>query len=120
MYWYGVQLLENKGSLFQIEKLAPYESRAVLPSRRESLEAIQQEMKRSGMDTLFGTTSIFIFPGYPFKLVDGLITNFHQPGSTLVLLIAALVGEDWKKIYQEALDTDYRFLSYGDSSLLWV
>jgi S-adenosylmethionine:tRNA ribosyltransferase-isomerase len=52
--------------------------------------------------------------------VDGLITNFHQPGSTLVLLIAALVGEDWKKIYQEALDADYRFLSYGDSSLLWV
>jgi S-adenosylmethionine:tRNA ribosyltransferase-isomerase len=120
MYWYGVQLLENKGSQFQIEKLAPYESRSVLPSRRESLEAIQQEMKRSGVDTLFGTTSIFIFPGYPFKLVDGLITNFHQPGSTLVLLIAALVGEDWKKIYQEALDTDYRFLSYGDSSLLWV
>jgi S-adenosylmethionine:tRNA ribosyltransferase-isomerase len=120
MYWYGVQLLENKGSLFQIEKLAPYESRSVLPSRRESLEAIRQEMKRSGIDTLFGTTSIFIFPGYPFKLVDGLVTNFHQPGSTLVLLIAALVGKDWKKIYQEALDTDYRFLSYGDSSLLWV
>jgi S-adenosylmethionine:tRNA ribosyltransferase-isomerase len=120
MYWYGVQLLENKGNLFQIEKLAPYESRAALPSRRESLQAIQQEMKQSGIDTLFGTTSIFIFPGYPFKLVDGLITNFHQPGSTLVLLIAALVGEDWKKIYQEALDTDYRFLSYGDSSLLWI
>ena len=120
MYWYGVQLLENKGNLFQIEKLAPYENRSILPSRKESLEAIQQEMKRSGIDTLFGTTSIFIFPGYPFKLVDGLITNFHQPGSTLVLLIAALVGEDWKKIYQEALDTDYRFLSYGDSSLLWV
>jgi S-adenosylmethionine:tRNA ribosyltransferase-isomerase len=120
MYWYGVQLLENKGNLFQIEKLAPYEKRSILPSRKESLEAIQQEMKRSGIDTLFGTTSIFIFPGYPFKLVDGLITNFHQPGSTLVLLIAALVGEDWKKIYQEALDTDYRFLSYGDSSLLWV
>ena len=120
MYWYGVQLLENKGNLFQIEKLAPYEKRSILPSRKESLEAIQQEMKRSGIDTLFGTTSIFIFPGYPFKLVDGLITNFHQPGSTLVLLIAALVGEDWKKIYQEALDNDYRFLSYGDSSLLWV
>ena len=82
--------------------------------------AIKNEMERSGTDTLFGTTSIFIFPGYKFQLVDGLITNFHQPGSTLVLLIAALVGEGWKKIYQEALDSNYRFLSYGDSSLLWI
>ena len=120
MYWYGVQILENRGNLFQIEKLAPYSSRTTLFSRREPLEAIRKEMEQSGRDTLFGTTSIFIFPGYTFKLVDGLITNFHQPNSTLVLLIAALVGEDWKKIYHEALDTNYRFLSYGDSSLLWV
>jgi S-adenosylmethionine:tRNA ribosyltransferase-isomerase len=120
MYWYGVQLIEHQGNRFEIEKLAPYVSRASLPTRREVLEAIKNEMERSGTDTLFGTTSIFIFPGYKFQLVDGLITNFHQPGSTLVLLIAALVGEDWKKIYQEALDSNYRFLSYGDSSLLWI
>lgn len=120
MYWYGVQLIENRGNRFEIEKLAPYVSRASLPTRREVLEAIKNEMERSGSDTLFGTTSIFIFPGYKFQLVDGLITNFHQPGSTLVLLIAALVGEDWKKIYQEALDSNYRFLSYGDSSLFWI
>lgn len=120
MYWYGVQLIENQGNRFEIEKLAPYVSRASLPTRREVLEAIKNEMERSTTDTLFGTTSIFIFPGYKFQLVDGLITNFHQPDSTLVLLIAALVGEDWKKIYQEALDSNYRFLSYGDSSLLWI
>jgi S-adenosylmethionine:tRNA ribosyltransferase-isomerase len=119
MYWYGVQLIENQGNRFEIEKLAPYVSRASLPTRREVLEAIKNEMERSGTDTLFGTTSIFIFPGYKFQLVDGLITNFHQPGSTLVLLIAALVGEDWKKIYSHALGNNYRFLSFGDGSLLW-
>lgn len=120
MYWYGVQLIENRGNQFEIEKLAPYAKRAYLPNRKEALQAILKELDKSGSDTLFGTTSIFIFPGYKFQLVDGLITNFHQPGSTLVLLIAALVGADWRKIYQEALDSDYRFLSYGDSSLLWV
>lgn len=120
MYWYGVQLIEKRGNRFEIEKLAPYASRPSLPTRKEVLQAILKEMDESGTDTLFGTTSIFIFPGYKFQLVDGLITNFHQPGSTLVLLIAALIGEDWKKIYQEALDSNYRFLSYGDSSLLWI
>ncbi len=120
MYWYGVQLIENRGNRFEIEKLAPYAKRTYFPNRKEALQAILKELDKSGSDTLFGTTSIFIFPGYKFQLVDGLITNFHQPGSTLVLLIAALVGADWKKIYQEALDSDYRFLSYGDSSLLWI
>ena len=120
MYWYGVQLIENRGNQFEIEKLAPYAKRAYSPNRKEALQAILKELDKSGSDALFGTTSIFIFPGYKFQLVDGLITNFHQPGSTLVLLIAALVGADWKKIYQEALDSDYRFLSYGDSSLLWI
>ena len=102
MYWYGVQLIENRGNQFEIEKLAPYAKRPYLPNRKEALQAILKELDKSGSDTLFGTTSIFIFPGYKFQLVDGLITNFHQPGSTLVLLIAALVGADWEKIYQEA------------------
>ena len=120
MYWFGVQLLENRGTLFQIEKLAPYVLRESLPTGKEALEAIVKEMNAKSVDSLLGTTEIFLFPGYQFQLVDGLITNFHQPGSTLVLLIAALLGEDWKKVYQEALTKDYRFLSYGDSSLLWV
>jgi S-adenosylmethionine:tRNA ribosyltransferase-isomerase len=58
-------------------------------------------------------------PGYSFKVVDVLITNFHQPGSTLILLIAAFIGPDWKKVYAEALGNSYRFLSFGDSSLLY-
>jgi S-adenosylmethionine:tRNA ribosyltransferase-isomerase len=120
MYWFGVQLLENRGTLFQIEKLAPYARRESLPTGKEALEAIVKEMKAKSVDSLLGTTEIFLFPGYKFQLIDGLITNFHQPGSTLVLLIAALLGEDWKKVYHEALAKDYRFLSYGDSSLLWV
>lgn len=120
MYWFGVQLLENRGTLFQIEKLAPYVRRESLPTGKAALEAIVKEMHAKSVDSLLGTTEIFLFPGYQFQLVDGLITNFHQPGSTLVLLIAALLGEDWKKVYQEALANDYRFLSYGDSSLLWV
>ena len=120
MYWFGVQLLENRGSIFHIEKLAPYARREFLPTGKEALEAIVKEMNAKSVDSLLGTTEIFLFPGYRFQLVDGLITNFHQPGSTLILLIAALLGEDWKKVYQEALANNYRFLSYGDSSLLWV
>jgi S-adenosylmethionine:tRNA ribosyltransferase-isomerase len=120
MYWFGVQLLENRGGIFQIEKLAPYARRESLPTGKEALEAIVKEMNAKSVDSLLGTTEIFLFPGYRFQLVDGLITNFHQPGSTLILLIAALLGKDWKKVYQEALANNYRFLSYGDSSLLWV
>jgi S-adenosylmethionine:tRNA ribosyltransferase-isomerase len=120
MYWFGVQLLENRGGIFQLKKLTPYAQREYLPTAKEALEAIVKEMNAKSVDSLLGTTEIFIFPGYRFKLVDGLITNFHQPGSTLVLLIAAILGEDWKKVYQEALDSNYRFLSYGDSSLLWI
>ncbi len=120
MYWFGVQLLENRGGIFQIEKLAPYTRRETLPTRKEALEAIVKEMNAKSVDSLLGTTEIFLFPGYQFQLLDGLITNFHQPGSTLVLLIAALLGKDWKMVYQEALANNYRFLSYGDSSLLWV
>jgi S-adenosylmethionine:tRNA ribosyltransferase-isomerase len=120
MYWYGVNLLEKKRSAFSVEKLAPYESRTCLPTRKEVLAALLEEMDRSSQDTLLGTTEIFLFTGYQFRLVDGLITNFHQPGSTLMLLISAILGEDWKKVYQEALDKNYRFLSYGDSSLLWI
>lgn len=120
LYWYGVNLIEKKGGPFAIEKLTPYHIRAYLPTRNEVLSAILEEMNLNSQDTLLGTTEIFLFPGYRFRLVDGLITNFHQPGSTLMLLVSAIMGEDWKKVYREALDKNYRFLSYGDSSLLWI
>lgn len=120
LYWYGVQLLENKGTAFQVAKLIPYDSRESLPSKNESLQAVLNQMEAEGKVEIMGETEIFIFPGYQFQMVDGLITNFHQPGTTLMLLIGSLIGDDWKKVYQEALDNDYRFLSYGDSSLLWI
>ena len=70
------------------------------------------------MDQFQFSTSLMIVPGYRFRTIRGLITNFHLPGSTLLLLIAALIGENWKRVYQSALENNYRFLSYGDSSLL--
>ncbi len=120
LYWYGVQLLENKGTAFQVAKLIPYDTRESLPSKNESLQAVLNQMEAEGKVEIMGETEIFIFPGYQFQMIDGLITNFHQPGTTLMLLIGSLIGDDWKKVYQEALDNDYRFLSYGDSSLLWI
>ena len=120
LYWYGVKLLEGKGEELRIEKLFPYEERENLPSAQKSYEAILIYMKEKGLQTIMGTTEIFIFPGYEFKIVKGLITNFHQPGSTLILLIASILGEDWRRVYRDALANDYRFLSYGDSSLLWI
>ncbi len=120
LYWYGVKLLEGKGEELKIEKLFPYETRSMLPSVKESFEAILKHMASESIDKIMGTTEIFIFPGYRYRVVSGLITNFHQPGSTLILLIATILGDDWKRVYQEALANDYRFLSYGDSSLLWM
>ncbi len=87
-------------------------------SKYEVAETLLGYMNANGLEILKGRTSIMIIPGYEFKLIDGLITNFHQPKSTLLLLIAALIGDDWKKVYKSAMDNGFRFLSYGDSSLL--
>jgi len=120
IYWYGVKILENKGKEFLIPKLFPYKERKKMPSPSESLDAVLEFMNRMEKDEIMGSTEIFIFPGYHYQMVKALITNFHQPGSTLILLIATILGDDWKKVYEEALEKDYRFLSYGDSSLLWL
>lgn len=121
LYWYGVKLFKKETAAFHIEKLYPYPwKEAELPSAAQSLQAIADYMDDAGLEEIVGETEIFIFPGYRFRLCRGIITNYHQPGSTLILLVAALVGNDWKKIYSEALANDYRFLSYGDSSLLWL
>ena len=119
LYWYGVKLLKNMGDAFYIEKLLPYQfENQELPTLEEALEAIEKLMLTQKAARIMGETQIFIFPGYRFQVCKGLITNFHMPHSTLLLLIAAFIGDDWKKIYQEALANDYRFLSYGDSSFL--
>lgn len=117
LYWFGNRLLQGNED-FAINKLEPYEQRSELPDRKAAFQAIIDWMRRHKLSQIVGSTEIFIFPGYTFKVCDGLITNFHQPGSTLMLLVGALIGEDWKKVYESALDNNYRFLSYGDSSLL--
>ncbi len=117
LYWYGVRLL-NGNENFAIEKLELYNKSEALPSRKESFQAISAWMNEKGLAKIHGTTEVFIMPGYEFKVCDGIITNFHQPDSTLLLLISAFIGNDWKNVYQSALENNYRFLSYGDSSIL--
>lgn len=117
LYWYGVKLKMNMDEEFNVLQEDPYTIDNP-PAKEEALMAILSLMDKLQTDYLVGETSIFIKPGYSFKICNGLITNFHQPGSTLILLVAALLGNHWKKVYQEALDNGYRFLSYGDSSLL--
>lgn len=85
---------------------------------RELLKIIIDYLNKNNLSHLYSSTSILLGPGYKFKTIDGLITNFHQPKSTLLLLISALIGDNWKKIYDFALKNDFRFLSYGDSSIL--
>ncbi len=117
LYWYGVKLISNPEEEFIIHQFEPYQ----LPSHLSvevALHAILTKMKKEKLESITGETSIMIIPGYPFKITKGLITNFHQPGSTLMLLVAAFIGPSWKQVYETALQNDYRFLSYGDSSLL--
>ena len=117
IYWFGVKFIKNDISPLLIEKLYPYQHES-LPSTEESLKAILVEMEKKNVEEITAETEIFIFPSYQFKLCKGIITNYHQPESTLILLIAALIGKDWRNVYEEAMTKDYRFLSYGDSSLL--
>ena len=121
LYWCGVNLLEGKKTNLQeirIGQWEPYESVGHY-TLQESIDAIIRQMESEQTDSISGETQLLIAPGYQFRVVDGIVTNFHQPGSTLLLLIAAFIGKNWEKVYSEALTKEYRFLSYGDSSLLW-
>jgi S-adenosylmethionine:tRNA ribosyltransferase-isomerase len=118
LYWYGVKLISQPKSEFVIDQFEPYNQLTDI-TKRQALEAILCKMDSDYTDVITGQTSIMIMPGYTFKITDILNTNFHQPGSTLLLLIAAFVGSDWRRVYDEALNNQYRFLSYGDSSLLF-
>lgn len=119
LYWFGVMLGSEANAQFWIPKLYPYDSHTDLPNRQQSFEAILKMMEKRGLHEITGHTEIMIMPGYEFKVCDGLITNFHQPSSTLILLVAAFTKGKWREVYHAALDNDYRFLSYGDSSILW-
>lgn len=117
LYYIGVSCIEN-GHPEDVSQWAPYE-RDYPYSVEESLGAILDYLDANCLDELKAGTRIIIVPGFRFRLVDILVTNFHQPESTLILLISAFVGGDWRTIYDYALGHDFRFLSYGDSSLLF-
>lgn len=122
LYWIGNDLLNEVTpdlSGIAVSQWHPY-TNAKKHSTANALNALCTYMKDHNLTRLITRTQIIIAPGYTFHVVSGLVTNFHQPQSTLLLLVAALVGPDWKRIYEHALQNDYRFLSYGDSSLLWL
>ena len=127
LYFIGKQLadkkMENgkwKMDNLHVGQFEPYEEvqSDKVQSTKDALQAIVDYLEATGQDILHAETQIMIKPGYTFRVVNQLITNFHQPQSTLLLLVSAFVGEDWRKIYDYALSHDFRFLSYGDSSIL--
>lgn len=120
LFWHGVKICLNKvGREVEIKQWDAYELLLGDITPIQSITAIIEKMQKDNENVLVGSTQIILAPGYQFRLVDALITNFHQPENTLILLIAAFVGKDWRSIYDHALNNNYRFLSYGDSSLLF-
>ncbi|WP_242927038.1 S-adenosylmethionine:tRNA ribosyltransferase-isomerase [Pontibacter vulgaris] len=120
LYWLGAKVYQHPQLPLQdlhVSQWQAYES-TDLPTPQQALTALLQYLERNNTDHLHASTQIIIAPGYTFRICAGLVTNFHQPESTLLLLVSALIGENWRNVYQHALDNNYRFLSYGDSSLL--
>lgn len=120
LYYIGCRLMKDPNLTdyqLRIEQWEPYDNPQDA-SPVESLQAVLRWMDKNEVSTLHSSTKIIIAPGYKYHIVKMLITNFHQPQSTLLLLVCALIGKDWHKVYDYALANDFRFLSYGDSSLL--
>lgn len=119
LYYIGVSLENQKQSHLHVSQWMPYNDSNNRLSKKDALKNILAYLEANSLSTLIADTQIIIAPGYEFKIVDGIVTNFHQPQSTLLLLVSAFLGNNnWKNIYEHALSSDYRFLSYGDSSLL--
>lgn len=124
LYYIGCHILRHPENVtdtdLHVRQWEPYESAEEYSpiSATESLSAIRDYLVMNGLEVLNASTQIIIAPGYKYHIVSHLVTNFHQPQSTLLLLVSALVGDDWHRIYDYALANDFRFLSYGDSSLL--
>ncbi len=122
LYWIGVKIRNKKWEIrneeVAVQQWDPYEITTDI-SPKEALQALADWMKQQQMQRLITKTQIIIAPGYELKVAKGLITNFHQPQSTLLLLVAAVIGKTWRTIYDHAMQHDFRFLSYGDGSLLW-
>ena len=120
IYWMGNKVVKNPEISFEelkVSQWTPYETDRIC-SKQEAIEALISWLKKNKQTHLSIETEIIIAPGYDYKIVQGLITNFHQPQSTLLLLVSALIGDKWKDLYNYALQNDFRFLSYGDGSLL--
>ena len=122
LYWMGVKIIHTKNisqDELVIHQWDPYELRAENISSSEALNALLEWMMNSRMSRLITKTQVLIAPGYEMKLTNALVTNFHQPRSTLLLLVAAFLGDEWRNVYDYALRNDFRFLSYGDGCLLF-
>ena len=120
LYYIGITLLSNPNATeedLRVKQWMPYQE-SYETSTRDALQAIIDHLDRNGLDRYLGSTQIMIAPSFKFRIIRGMITNFHQPQSTLLLLVSAFVDGNWNAIYDYALGHDYRFLSYGDSSLL--
>ena len=119
LYWIGIKLLKGDKEMILKQWDAIDFAEAATITYKESLQVLLNWLVSSGQEQLYCSTSLLIMPGYEIRSAHALITNFHQPRSTLLLLVAAFTGGDWKNIYEHALSNAFRFLSYGDSSLLW-
>ena len=119
LYWIGLMLIEEglEERNLHLNQWFPYKERESLPSAEESLSTILKYMEMHKMEVFHASTALMIAPSCKINIAKALITNFHQPKSTLLLLVSALIGNKWKEAYQYALDNDFRFLSYGDSCL---
>ncbi|MDO9615246.1 MAG: S-adenosylmethionine:tRNA ribosyltransferase-isomerase [Bacteroidota bacterium] len=120
IYWLGVQVINNpeiKLAELKVSQWEAYQEKENNIQYKETLNALIGLLDTHQTDFLSASTQIIIAPGYQFRIVDGMITNFHQPQSTLLLLISAYLGNEWRTIYEHALANNYRFLSYGDSNL---
>ena len=120
LYYIGKMLAHNPNATpdtLTVAQWQPYDGSDEIDSR-EALRLIVEYLDRNGLSRLVTATQIIIAPGYRYHIVQGMVTNFHQPQSTLLLLVSAFVDGRWRQIYDYALSHDFRFLSYGDSSLL--
>jgi len=118
LYYVALLLQEGKKEI-RVRQYDPYREGLPEWSLPEVVERIMEHMDAAGAELLEGETSIFIIPGMRFRVCKGLVTNFHQPGSTLLMLVEAFIGRNWERVYTNALENGYRMLSYGDASLLF-
>ena len=130
LYWLGVKSRKaelrsasarpEQSSGLQVDQWDPYDHPEQNVTAKEALGSLIEWMEKNKLERLVAKTAIIIAPGYRCRIINALITNFHQPQSTLLLLVAALIGNDWRPVYDYALKNNFRFLSYGDGSLLWM